>query len=76
MPEESGMIAATTIGEWLKLCKGWQISRVNIASVLCTTIPRVSGIPPSNSASAKIAARAASGRLDAAVGFKRAPLPI
>jgi len=70
------MIAATATGEWLKLCTGWQMSRVNIASELCTTIPSVSGIPPSSTARTKIAATAASGRLNPVVGLKTAPPPI
>ena len=70
------MIASTGTGEWLKLCMGWQMSRVNIASGLCTTIPSVSGIPPSSSANATIAAAAGPGRLDLAIGLKTAPLPI
>ena len=57
------MIAITASGEWLKLCTGWQMSRVNIASELCTAIPSVSGIPPNSIASATIAAVTRSGRL-------------
>ena len=70
------MIASTGTGEWLKLCMGWQMSRVNIASGLFTTIPSVSGIPPSSSANATTAAAAAPGRLDLTIGLKTAPLPI
>ena len=52
------------------------MSRVNIASELCTTIPSVSGIPPSSIASATIAAAARPGRLMLVAGLKTAPLPI
>ena len=70
------MIASTDTGEWLKLCTGWQMSRVNIASGLCTIIPSVSGIPPSSSASATIAAAAGRGRVDLTIGLKTAMLLI
>ncbi len=70
------MIATTGTGEWLKLGSGWQMSRVNIASGLCTTIPSVSGIPPSNTASATIAAAARPRRRNLASGLKTATLPL
>jgi hypothetical protein len=70
------MIATTATGEWLKLCTGWQMSSVNTASELCTTTPSVSGIPPSSTASATIAAAAWPGRLIFVAGLKTAPLLI
>jgi hypothetical protein len=70
------MIATIATGEWLKLWTGWQMSRVNIVSELCTTIPSVSGIPPSRMASATIAAVARSGRRNLVASLKTAPLPI
>ena len=70
------MIAITATGEWLKLCAGWQMSSVNITSELCTTTPSVSGIPPSSTASATIAAAARLGRLVLIAGLKTVPLQI
>jgi hypothetical protein len=71
------MIATIGVEEWLKLCAGWQTSSVNVASKRCSTIPSVSGIPPSITASTTSAAQARSaGHRDLVAGFRTAPLPI
>jgi len=70
------MIATTDTGEWPKLCPLWQMSSVNIASELCTTIPSVSGIPPSSKATATMITEKRPGHLNLAAGLKIAPHPI